>query len=106
MPDSSPAPSQCTVDSETTEIIESDQDEGDTTKSFADKIGKVATTARPDRRMPFKFRKFLDEDIKEAPSPSSSPIPLPSPEVFEISSDEELEKSMVMLEERWSQNGY
>ena len=30
-------------------------------------------------------------------SPSSSPIPLPSPELYTISSDEELENSMIEM---------
>ena len=35
---------------------------------------------------------------QEIDSPTSSPIPWPSPEVFNISSDEELEQSMIEIE--------
>ena len=79
-------------------ISDTESEEEDTTKTLANKMGKVAPPKASTRA--FKFRSFTTPEKKKIDSPSSSPIPLPSPDdVMEISSDEELEKSMVKLKE-------
>ena len=80
------------------ECSDSEPEEGDSTQSYAEKV----TTKTPLKRMPalrpFKFRKL--DTPPRFDSPTSSPIPLPSTSgEFVISSDEELENSMVKLEE-------
>ena len=51
---------------------------------------------------PFKFRKIMKNEPENS-SPTSSPIMLPSPDpVLTISSDEELEHSMIEEEKRIS----
>ena len=47
----------------------------------------------------FNFRSLSGKNQKKKDSLSSSPIPWPSPEVFVVSSDEELESSMLKLED-------
>ena len=85
--------------SQETILLESDSDEGDSTVSLADKMGKQR------KYTPFKF-KSLEElnKIRSKYSPTSSPIPLPSPQKCEISSDEDLENYMIELEESVNKN--
>ena len=80
-------------------FIES-SDEGESSRSLADKMAHVQK--KNEFVKPFKFRNFQEKKQKLSPSPSSSPISLPSPEIFIISSDEELEKSMVEMEAKIS----
>ena len=79
------------------EICESDPEEGHSTMTLAAQISKEP------RKDKFKFRS-LKELNKKASSPSSSPLPWPSDDTLVISSDEELEVSMVLLEQKVSQN--
>ena len=82
-------------------VSDSEPEDGDTTISYANKICGIAPT--PPAVKPFKFRSFLKDDNKENVSPSSSPIPLPSPDpILIISSDEELENSMLMMDDKIS----
>ena len=82
---------------DTSPIEDSEPEEGESTKSFADKLCQKLPV-HPSVK-PFKFQKFLPQNTPKS-SPSSSPIPLPSPDpILIISSDEELENSMVKLEE-------
>ena len=78
-------------DTTTAIITDSEDEEGDSTATYAAKISKEQT------RRPFKFRDLSELNAKKNYSPTSSPIPLPSPEVYTISSDEELENSMIEL---------
>ena len=73
----------------------SDTDEEDSTARYA---AKVTTQS------PFKFRKFTKNCNKSTSDVNSSPIQLPSPNASTIiiSSDEELENSMLALEEQIS----
>ena len=75
----------------------SDSDENESTATYAKKV----TTKRK-----FKFRNFspTPKPSTSNTSPSSSPILLPSPNVSTIiiSSDEELETSMIALEQQIS----
>ena len=76
----------------------SESDEDDSTASY---VSKVTT------KKVFKFRdisKVGSTSTKKNDSPTSSPILLPSPtaSTIIISSDEELENSMIALEERIS----
>ena len=75
---------------EDTHICDSDPDEGHSTLTLAAEMSHQQT------------RRYIlrpPEALKSVPdySPSSSPIPIPSPDVFVISSDEELEMSMIKL---------
>ena len=74
---------------EDTSPISESSDEGDSTLSYAKKI----TTKK------FTFRKFQHKKAK-IDSPTSSPLHWPEPVV--ISSDEELEKSMIEEERKVS----
>ena len=71
--------------------------EGESTTALAERV-----TNEPKQKR-FKFRSL--EELNKVPDygPSSSPIPLPSPEKFNISSDEELEKSMILFEQQISE---
>lgn len=73
-------------------MSESDDENGDSALTYAAKISFEPT------KRPFKFRSLAELNKKEIDSPTSSPIPWPSPEVFNISSDEELEQSMIEIE--------
>ena len=68
----------------------SDSDEGDSTLSYASKV----TNKKP---KVFKFRKFSPRKKDENNSPGSLPS-LPSGSPIVISSDEELERSIIELE--------
>ena len=67
-------------------------DDGDSTTSYAAKI------SREPMRKPFKFRSLSELNKPSKYSPTS-PIPLPSTEEFTISSDEELENSMLLMDQ-------
>ena len=94
-PDNSPVSSNSTeIFPEDTSFIEESEDES---TLMGNKMSPTNNFPAP-----FKFREFnkkKDDNV----SPTSSPIPLPSPDpILIISSDEELEMSMVNLEERIS----
>ena len=74
---------------------------GNPRKNIADKVGTDETeTTTPKKATTFKFPD-LTQLNQEIVSPSSSPIPLQcSQDTYIISSDEELEKSMIEFEEK------
>ena len=74
-------------------VEDTDTDDGDSTTSYAAKI------SREPMRKPFKFRSLSELNKPSKYSPTSSPIPLPSTEEFTISSDEELENSMLLMDQ-------
>ena len=80
------------------EICESDPEDGHSTMTL------VAQISKEPRKDKFKFRSLKELNQKASPSPSSSPLPWPSHDTLVISSDEELEVSMVLLEQKVSQN--
>ena len=82
-------------------ISESEPEEGESTKSIADKLGTDETeTTTPNKATTFKYRD-LTQINQEVVSPNSSPIPQQcSQDTYIISSDEELEKSMIEFEEK------
>ena len=80
------------------EICESDPEEGHSTMTLAAQILKEP------RKDKFKFCSLKELNKKAFPSTSSSPLPRPSDDTLVISSDEELEVSMVLLEQKVSQN--
>lgn len=51
----------------------------------------------------FKFRSLKELNYRKPRSVTSSPIPLPSEESYTISSDEELENSMIKMEQNYTQ---
>ena len=84
-------------------ISESEPEDGDTTELYARKVTTKPVPQKPSMQQ-FKFKKFpISETNKDENSPKSSPVllatPRSSPDVYIISSDEELEKSMVQLDE-------
>ena len=82
-------------------VSDSENDDGDTTTSLANKMCGIVP--RRSAVQKFKFHNFQTEKKEENESPSSSPIILPSPDpVLIISSDEELEQSMIAIEEKVS----
>ena len=102
-PDMSPASSTSTeiFPEDVSTVSNSETDKGKSTTSLANKLSSSVPELKCTPS--FKFRKFLKEKQDNRESPSSSPIPLPSPDpILIISSDEELEKSMVEFEEKIS----
>ena len=80
-------------------ISESDHD--DETPTTWKKMKTLHQSPRPPLQ-PFKFRKIMKNEPANS-SPTSSPIMLPSPDpILIISSDEELEHSMIEEEKRIS----
>ena len=59
--------------------------------------------SREPRKDMFKFRSLSELNKKPSKSPSSSPIPFELDETYIISSDEELEMSMMLMTDKISQ---
>ena len=90
---SSDSEGSTSVFSQDTVLLESDSDEGESTVSLANKMGMKQKECK------FRFRSLEElNKLKPNYSPTSSPIPLPSPEKFDISSDEDLEMYMAEVE--------
>lgn len=86
---------------EDTSILESESENGDTTLDLINKMVCRKSVLPPCKK--FKFKQLSDEKIiKRDISPELSLHHQQLPEVFEISSDEELETSMMQLEQQIS----
>ena len=85
--------------SQDTLLLDSDSDEGESTVSLANKMANKPEVSK------FRFKSLTElNNMEPNYSPTSSPIPLPSCENYDISSDEDLEKLMVEAEKSVSEN--